>query len=278
MRKYILMVVAAFLLVVSAAQTQTTAATAAKMRAIPTLYLHGHHGGPRSMDALMVSAESSDRAHAVITAVVSRRGKVHLRGKWPRGTRRPLVKIVFKNNRTLRYHRISTWLHSVLVALQRRYGVTHFNVVAHSLGNAAVLFYELRYGRDHRLPQLNKYAAIAGNFDGIPGRHRGQHRNHIMPGGRPAWIAPQFRHALRRQDNLDLHNAEVLNIYGNIEDGSHSDGKVLNASSRALKYLLKGHVRTYHSHEFLGWRAQHSMLRLNPEVATAVDDFIWQEK
>ena len=278
MRRYILLMVAAVALLLFAVRPQPVQAAAAHTRAIPTLYLHGHHGGPRSMDALMRSAERSDRAHAVITAVVSRRGRVHLHGRWPRNMHRPLVKIVFKNNRTLRYHRISTWLHSVLVALQRRYGVTRFNVVAHSLGNAAVLFYELHYGRNHELPQLNKYVAIAGNFDGIPGRHRGQHPNHILPGGRPAWIAPPFRTALHRQDRLDLHNADVLNIYGNLGDGSHSDGKVLNASSRALQYLLRGHVRAYHSREFVGWRAQHSMLRLNPGVARAVNDFVWTAK
>lgn len=249
---------------------------AAVPRATPTLYLHGHHGGPHSMDALMASAERTDRAHAVITAVVSRRGTVTLHGRWPVGTRKPLVKIVFRNNRTLRYQRISTWLRNVLVAMQRRYGITRFNVVAHSLGNAAVLFYELRYGRNQVLPQLNKYVAIAGNFDGIPGKHRGQHPNHILPGGRPAWLAPPFKHALRRQDNLDLHTADVLNLYGNLEDGTHSDGKVLNASSRALKYLLAGHVHSYHEREFVGWRAQHSLLRVNVGVAESVNTFLWR--
>ncbi len=31
---------------------------------------------------------------------------------------------------------------------------------------------------------------------------------------------------------------EVLNIYGDLKDGTHSDGRVSNSSSKSLKYLL----------------------------------------
>ncbi|WP_461225855.1 alpha/beta hydrolase [Lacticaseibacillus suihuaensis] len=244
-------------------------------RAPATLYLHGHFGGPRSMDYLMHEAEVEDQAHTVITATVSRHGHVTLRGRWPKATRRPLVKIVFKNNRTLRYDRIVNWLHNVLVALQRKYGMQKFNIVAHSLGNAAVLFYELHYGQDRSLPQLQKYAAIAGNFDGIPGRHRGQHPNHLLPDGRPHWIAPPYQDAINLRHVFPKDQVDILNLYGNLEDGSHSDGKILNASSRSLRFLLGKQARSYREKEFLGWDARHGLLRLNHRVAKTVNRFLW---
>ncbi|WP_179394621.1 alpha/beta hydrolase [Lacticaseibacillus absianus] len=250
------------------------AATTAE-RAPATLYLHGHFGGPHSMDYLMHAAEVADKAHAVITATVKRNGHVRLRGRWPANTRRPLVKIVFQNNRTMRYHRISNWLHNVLVALQRRYHIKRFNIVAHSLGNAAVLFYMLRYGQDRTLPQLNKYAAIAGNFDGIPGRHRGQHPNALLPSGRPRWLAPPFRQALALRRHFPVDQVDILNLYGNLDDGTHSDGKILNASSRSLGYLLGKQARHYQEKAFNGAMAQHSMLRLNAKVATTINRFLW---
>lgn len=252
-----------------------TPAQATTVQAPVTLYLHGHHGGPNSMMALMASAEVSDDARAVVTATVTPTGRVILTGNWPAQVKRPLVKIVFENNQTLNYDLISTWLRNVLVALQQKYQVHQFNIVAHSLGNAAVLFYELHHSNDPKLPQLHKYVAIAGNFDGIPGQHRGQHPNHIQPNGKPAWQAPPYRQALALRHRLSLTHTDVLNIYGDWNRQQHSDGKILNASSRSLRLLLGNKVHSYQELRFVGWGTQHSQLRLNPKVAAAVNQFLW---
>lgn len=240
-----------------------------------TLYLHGHHGGPNSMMALMASAEAAEHAHTVVTATVTPNGAVRLTGDWPVNTRRPLVKVVFENNQTLNYDLISSWLRNVLVALQQKYQIHQFNIVAHSLGNAAVLFYELHHSADPHLPRLDKYVAIAGNFDGIPGQHRDQHPNHTQPNGKPAWQAPPYRQALALRHRLSLAHTDVLNIYGDWNRQQHSDGKILNASSRALKQVLGNKVHSYRAMRFVGWQTQHSQLRLNPRVAMAVDQFLW---
>lgn len=257
------------------ANAPTNASAASIRHAVPTLYLHGHHGNKRSMATLMRYAEHQDRAHAVITAFVSDKGRVRLAGRWPKETRRPLVKVVFRNRHTRKYHRISNWLRNVLLALKQRYGIRQFNVVAHSLGNAAVLYYELRYSHNRHFPQLNKYAAIAGNFDGVPGKHRHQHPNKILPNGRPKWLAPRYRYALKRQQQFKVRHVKILNIYGNLMNGSHSDGQILNASSRSLDYLIGRRVKAYREQEFFGPDAQHRRLRKNPNVAVAVDHFMW---
>lgn len=250
-------------------------AHAAVQRQVPTLYLHGHRAGPRAMDALIQTAQAEDHATSVLTATVNANGQVKLHGDWPVASHRPLVKVVFKNNRTLRYDKIANWLHDVLEALQARYGITRFNIVAHSLGNAAVLFYELHYGQYRQLPQLQKYVAIAGNFDGIPGVHRPRAKHRLGPGGKPPWMAPAYKRALKLRCNFPVYQVSVLNIYGNLGDGRHWDGKINNVSSRSLRYLLGDRLRSYQALEFTGPLAQHRLLRTNPAVIAAVDHFLW---
>lgn len=255
---------------------QPTHAKTARSSQTVTLYLHGHHGNKRSMQFLMSSAVFEDHAHMGVTAFVNSRGHVRLKGHWPKNTRRPLVNVVFKNNRTRSYAKVSLWLHRTLVALKHRYGFERYNIVAHSLGNAAVLFNELKYSRHRRLPKLHKYVAIAGNFDGVPGRHKRQHANRLLGNGRPAWLAPKYKYALRHRNRLQMKGARVLNIYGRLhEHGRHFDGKILNPSSRSLKYLLRGKVAGYRERRFVGPDAQHSRLQTNPRVADAVNRFIW---
>lgn len=248
---------------------------AATVRQVPTLYLHGHRAGPNAMNALIQTAEQEDHATSVLTATVNNDGAVTFSGDWPADSHRPLVKVVFVNNRTLRYNRISDWFRDVLVALQQQYGISRYNVVAHSLGNAAVLFYELRYGQYQQLPQLQKYVAIAGNFDGIPGVHRPRRKHRLGPGGKPPWVVPDYRRALGLRRHFPAHQVSVLNIYGDLGDGQHWDGKINNVSSRSLRYLLGSRLKSYQTLEFTGPLAQHRLLRTNPAVIKAVDHFLW---
>ncbi|ANZ63627.1 hypothetical protein AYR62_05660 [Secundilactobacillus paracollinoides] len=245
------------------------------LRAVATLYIHGHHADPGAMNFLMASAAWEDNDHFVVTATVSPKGKVHLSGKWPAGTKHPMVKVLFQNNRTRNYRLLRVWLHNVLVTLHHRYGIKRFNVVAHSLGNAAVMNYELANGHKRGLPRLHKYVAIAGNFDGIPGRHKHQHPNYTMADGLPHWRAPWFKYAYRHRSQFNMRQASILNIYGNLRNGTHSDGKILNASTKSLKPLIQGHIGHYETQEFVGKNVQHRHLRENPRVASRVNRFLF---
>lgn len=259
---------------ISSIPTHTEAAATRKSQTV-TLYLHGHRGNPKSMAPLMESAVFEKHAHTGVTAFVANNGKVTLKGHWPAHTKRPLVNVIFKNNRTHSYYKISHWFRNVLIALKHKYGFKRFNVVAHSLGNAAVLFDELKFSRDKKLPQLKKYVAIAGNFDGVPGVHKDQHPNQLLTSGRPKWLAPKYRWALAHRQNLRIRQARILNIYGRLNRHVHFDGKILNPSSRSLGYLVRNRVKSYRERRFTGWDAEHTRLRTNPNVARAVNGFIW---
>lgn len=260
-----------FLLVISWVTVPQTAVHATTQPV--TVYLHGHNGNRHSMLALMAAAKRQKQATPALVMTVSAADQVTCYGQLTAHTPRPLVQVVFLDRHELDYHRLRRWLYNVLATLNSRYDVRQVNLVAHSLGNTAVLFYLLRWGRDAHLPQVAKWVSIAGNFDGIAGMHLQPQHNHLNANGRPHLLAPAFRQAMLWRDRFPA--VAILNIYGNLADGSASDGRILNASSRALGFLVAGHAASYTERRFSGPAAQHSRLRENPQVATAANDFLW---
>ena len=68
-------------------------------------------------------------------------------------------------------------------------------------------------------------------------------------------------------------HGDVLNIYGDYKNGS--DGSVLNASSRSLKYLVADNAKSYQEKKITGKLAQHSQLHENQEVDKILIQFLW---
>lgn len=278
MKRLIMIITILILIGISINFVPPAAEATPKPRTTPTLYIHGYGGGPKSMAFLINQAVVYARAQPALVATVSPTGQVQLRGDWRAHNRHPLIQVIFTDNHTRDAKRLSRWLRDVLVTLQARYQFKQFNVVAHSLGNSAVLQYLLQNSQHAELPQLAKYVAIAGNFDGIPGQHRHQHANQILPSGRPTWETPAYQEALTYRNQLHLQHTRILNLYGNLADSSDSDGKILNASSRSLGYLVRDRIGSYHEHVFYGVHAQHRQLRLNPQVAELTNTFLWQSQ
>lgn len=72
-------------------------------------------------------------------------------------------------------------------------------------------------------------------------------------------------------------NTRVLNIYGDKEDGSHSDGDVPVNSAKSLKYLVSGRAKSYREVEIKGANAQHSTLHNNSQVNRELINFLWRK-
>lgn len=246
---------------------------AAQTHQTVTVYVHGHNGTARSMLPLIHDAMWQAHATPTLVATVNNDGQVRFTGRLPANANRPLVQVVFMNNHTVDYHQLQWWLHNVLQGLASRYGVRRVNLVAHSLGNTAVEWYLLRYGRDVGLPRVVKWVSIAGNFDGIPNMHMQPRHNRIEPDGKPHLLAPDYRQALLERRRFPA--VAILNVYGDLQDGSHADGRILNASSRSLGYLVRGQAASYQEQRFVGPNAGHSRLRYNRDVALATDTFLW---
>lgn len=242
---------------------------------IPTLYLHGYGGGASASNHQIAAAEKAGAATKVLTARVTKAGHVKLSGHWRSGKVNPLVQVIFEDNRNPDFKTDGQWLKNILTTLQSRYHIKQFNVVAHSMGNMAVMYYETANGQNKKLPQLNKQVDLAGHFDGILGRGDKPNQNRLLANGQPKTMDQNYRYLLAHINNYPSRQVRVLNIYGNLEDGSNSDGRVSNVSSRSLKYLLGNRPISYQEHMIKGKDAQHSKLHNNGQVNRLVINFLW---
>ncbi len=86
-----------------------------------------------------------------------------------------------------------------------------------------------------------------------------------------------YQELLKLGDSYPKKQVAVLNIYGDLDDGSDSDGRVSNNSSRSEKYLLQDVYRSYQELEIKGEGGQHSKLHENRQVDRAIINFIWKK-
>lgn len=242
---------------------------------IPTFYLPGYGASGRSTDHLIAAAQQQKEATKVYTATISATGHVNLRGHWPAKVKRPLVQVVFKANRNANYQTTSRWMKQLIQAVNRKHAFKRYNVVAHSMGNLTLWTYILRFNQRSTLPHVNRVVDLAGHFNGILGMDDRPNQVKLSKTGRPQPMRASYRRLLPLRQRLALHQIRVLNGYGNLDNGSHSDGRVSNTSSQSLRYLVAKRAKSYREVEFHGAAAQHSRLHDNHQVDRTINQFLW---
>lgn len=242
----------------------------------PTIYLHGYGAGARSTNSMISYAEQHDSAHKVLTATILKNGQVKLTGSWPKNTKRPLIQVVLKDNTNNDYFVTREWIHNLLLLLKRKYHITQYNTVAHSMGNLTLLFYQVKYGRVAKLPQLKKQVNLGAPFNGIIGLDDQPNRNHLEQNNKPKYSSSAYQYLLKHRDGYPT-GVHILNIFGNKEDGTNSDDAVSVTSARSLHYLLRKKARSYREVEIKGAGGQHSKLHENKTVDTYIGHFLWHD-
>ncbi|QFQ68618.1 alpha/beta hydrolase [Lactobacillus kefiranofaciens subsp. kefiranofaciens] len=160
--------------------------------------------------------------------------------------------------------------------VRNKYHYSKINIVAHSMGNLEVASYiKLNAGKKN-FPQIDHLVAMAGHYDGIIGMNDKRHQLKIdKKTGKPSIMRPEYRNLLSLR-KIFPKNTKVLNIYGNLEDGTNSDGDVSNASAQSLKYLINGRAKSYRQLMIRGKGGQHSKLYNNAQVNRALVNFLWK--
>ncbi|KRN02524.1 cell surface hydrolase [Levilactobacillus senmaizukei DSM 21775 = NBRC 103853] len=200
----------------------------------------------------------------IVRATVSTKGKVSLSGHFHEGDYHPIVEVGFAGNRNSSPQQWGRWAKATVVKLQQTYHTKTFNMVGHSMGNMAIMYY--LSANDRRLPRLRKQVDIAGHFNGILGVNDEPNRMKLTREGKPEKMQPEYQNLLSLRRTMPKDQIAVLNIYGDKDDGSHSDGSVSNASSKSLRYLVADRARSYQERRIIGVRAQHSRLHDNVQV------------
>lgn len=212
---------------------------------IPTLFLHGYAGSANSEKYMVQQAKKKGVTNEVITVYVSENGKVELKGKLKKDTTNPIVQIELENNKQGDLDLNAEWFKNVLAKLQSEYDIKKFNFVGHSMGNLSFAKYMLKYGDDETLPQLNKEVNIAGTFNGVLNMNEQVNEISVDRSGKPSRMNPPYPDLQQLKDIYKGQEIEVLNIYGDLQDGTNSDGRVSNSSSKSLKYLLGNSPKSY---------------------------------
>lgn len=197
----------------------------------------------------------------------------------------------FDNKRAGEF-KYSEWLLKITKLLKSKYGVKRINLVGHSMGSYAAVNYLITDGYKDNVPTVNKMVVIAGPYDGIIDNHNPNqplhgnlsklwddypYRNQLDKDGRPKIIHPEYQQLLDKQANLPKQ-VKILNIYGELDNDSKSDGVVTEASALSLGYLVKGRIQSYETLKVSGPDAQHSALHQgNHKVDNALIDFLWKK-
>lgn len=239
---------------------------------VPTLYIHGWHGTANSTNHLIESAERQKGAEKVLRVEVSPEGKTTYYGNWKRSVRHPIVQVVFDDNEA-EIPDEAVWLGTITSELRARYGVSRFNVVSHSMGGPVTLYWALHLRRKNS-PRLQKFVPIAGPFDGVIFTDDVPNQNRLRKSGEPVWQNDAYRSYYAARKNFPK-GVSVLNIFGNLEDGTNADYLVTNVSARSLGWLVRGRAASYEEKMITGPQAQHSRLHENPQVDRLVNYFLY---
>ncbi|WP_432724758.1 alpha/beta hydrolase [Staphylococcus equorum] len=244
--------------------------------AIPTFYLHGYKGSADSGNFLVNSAIKSGASKEVIQAYVSSDGKVSFDGNLTSKSKYPIIKIKLEDNNNENVEKNAKWIRNAIIATNYQYNFEKFNFVAHSMSNKSFSYYMLNYGDDEQLPTLNKVVNLAGNFNGEVDIDGKKLNVELDKNGKPNKMMDDYKE-LRAMKHKFPDDVNVLNIYGDIEDGTDSDGRVTNVSSRSLKYLLGDNVKSYDEFKVHGPNAEHGKLANNKKVQDKINEFLWDK-
>ncbi|WP_179394429.1 alpha/beta fold hydrolase [Lacticaseibacillus absianus] len=233
----------------------------------PTLFVHGYGGSAASSDAMIASLERAGVAERTLRLTVDRAGHLHARGDLH--SPNPLVQVVFEESRA--GEEVDTqWLLQIYRYLRDRYGVKAVNAVGHSLGAVAVIAAAMA----HPAVRMAKLAVIAGPYNGIMPVEDPPHAVTLDKQGRPSQEPVIYQWLDARRHGFAA--AAVLNLYGDVGDGSDSDTRVTTQSARSLRGLLRDWSGDYRAQRVRGRAAQHSLLhQRNATVDRALRTFLF---
>lgn len=235
---------------------------------VPTIFVHGmpssYHSEIHMVNTLIAAGITTPEN--VIRATVTPQGKVKFDGTLPAHPHNPVVEVNLVNSHEKDDHIAAEWLKNVVVDLQARYHFDRVNFVGHSSGPLLILCYIMDNANDKHLPRVAKVVSLGGAFNGALG-HRDRPNSMVLsPAGLPVTHqVKEYRELLPLRD-IFPHHIRVLNIFGDLQDGSNSDGRVDNNSSKAMRYLVAERARSYREVQVTGVGADHSGLHNNKKV------------
>ncbi len=220
------------------------------------------------------AAQEANVTKDVMTAIVDKNGNVKLSGHISKNAQNPIIKVGFLDNHNHNYQTDARFAYNAITSVQTKYPFTKMNLVGHSMGNMDILFMLLYYGqRKKNSHRLNGKLILLVTLMGFVACKILLIRIIIKMVNPIKWI--QIIKKLTKLRQIYPKGVSVMNIYGDLENGTHSDDDVTIYSARSLKYLVSPRASHYEEHMITGPNAQHSKLHENPKVDDLLIKFLW---
>ncbi|WEG73243.1 alpha/beta fold hydrolase [Vagococcus intermedius] len=242
----------------------------------PTLFLHGTYGTKYSLGRMIKRFEKAGYAERSLEIIVERNHHLVIQGNIEKlqTVERPLVHIIFKEMQPSEWQQ-GEWLHQIMLLLKQKLIIDDVYFVGHSMGGVAALRYLVDYGYDPKLPQITKLVTLGSPFNGEEVSNDSMTELDLSEKG-PQERNATYRYLEAAQERLPK-TLSFLNIYGDLGNGSRSDGTVPVDSVKAISYLLEPVIESYHEVAIYGWQGQHMLLHENSDVDDVMAEFLWPD-
>ena len=250
----------------------------------PTIFVHGWGSSSHAEEKMANAARDAGVTKTIVRANVDKKGKVTFNRQIPANAVNPIVEVNLEDNKLSAYqddymkgyHRGGEYVKNVVLALEKQHHYKKINLVGHSMGNLEIINYINDNVNNKKLPQVAHLVAIAGHYNGLVGQSNTANATVNPQTGEPDKMDSSYRELLGLRQDFP-RNTAVLNIYGDVGDGSHSDEDVPVNSAKSLKYLVGERAKSYREIEIHGKNAQHSKLHDNAQVNRELIKFLWEK-
>lgn len=236
---------------------------------VPTLFIHGYAGNRFSSGLMIKRFERYGWGKKSAVIVIKANGQLKITGEHSHSG--GFIQVLFDNNRMSVINQ-TDWLWHLMYCLKNHYGIEKLNIVAHSMGGVTVLNYLSKYGISDQVPHVEKVVTLGVPFNDTEVGKDGEIEYRPLTKYGPKTMAPLFK-SIRRRRFIISPQTKFLNVAGDIQNGSASDGSVSLDSVLSLRYLLSRQV--YHELVIRDKKASHSMLHENKTVDQKIGQFLF---
>ncbi|MGB3161336.1 MAG: alpha/beta fold hydrolase [Carnobacterium sp.] len=243
-----------------------------KQSNIPTLFIHGYSGTDYTFNGMLSRFESEEYGKQQLTITVQPDGSISEVGDWQEEADNPFIQVLFSDNKNNEWNQ-ADWIRAVLVYLKTTYQIDEVNLVGHSMGGVSSFRYLIAYGNETSQPVVNKLVAIGAPFNDFVEGNESQTLTELKQDG-PLVLSGRYSEFSAAIQQYPV-STKMLNVVGDLNDGSKSDGTVSLSSGLSIGYLMQSAKRDYSEKIIVDEQASHSQLHENDEVDALVSEFLW---
>ncbi|GCF95415.1 hydrolase [Enterococcus florum] len=239
----------------------------------PTVFIHGYQGNSFSFGPLLRSLENEGVAKKEMVITVEADGHLQVDGTLDHRKENPTIMVLFSQDVPDEIQQ-SQWVNRVMSYLYDQ-GIRQVNLVSHSMGGVSSLRYLLEDAGKNQ-PMVKKLVTIAAPFNDLEiAEDTEEIFAYELHEAGPSGETPIYQYFDQAMEKLPAH-LEVLNVAGDLKDGTESDGSVSTHSAFSLRFLLESHTDKYQELLVNGRAGGHSRITRSQQLKKALIHFLWK--